>query len=132
MHLSRIADYALRACVALAGQERLKAKDLAVREGLPTPYLAKVVQTLRVGGLVQSERGPKGGFILARPASKITIREVIEAVQGEVFFRRCVSNKKRCVPKGYCTLHPLWRKMEKKFANEMGRLTIEDLRLRRY
>ena len=87
--LSQTAEYALRAVVYLAGQERVTTTELAEAARVPADYLSKVLQVLGRRGIVSSQRGKKGGFRLARPADELTILEVINAVDPVQRIRSC-------------------------------------------
>ncbi len=71
---------------------REAARDLAVSEA----HLAKVMQTLARARLVESIRGPRGGFLLARPPQEITLLEVYEAIEGPIVIRTCLFSTKLC------------------------------------
>ena len=89
--ISPTAEYALRAIVALAqaeGEAIVTARIAEVTK-VPAGYLAKVLQTLGRGGLVQSKRGLGGGFTLARPAEEISVLEVVDAVDPLKRIERC-------------------------------------------
>jgi Rrf2 family protein len=80
--ISQTAEYALRAVVCLAGEggSPLTTRVIADRTQVPAGYLAKVLQGLGKAGLVESQRGLKGGFVLARALDEITVLDVINAV----------------------------------------------------
>ena len=80
---SQTVEYALRAMVQLAADSSGAAttKDIAAKAKVPSAYLAKVLQSMRRGGLIHSRRGVGGGVTLAKPAGKITLLDVIDAVE---------------------------------------------------
>lgn len=84
MHITAKVDYAVRTLAELAavGSGPAKAEFLATSQAIPHKFLEAVLSDLRRGGLVNSKRGPEGGYWLARPASEITIADVIRAVEG--------------------------------------------------
>ncbi len=85
MRVSAKADYALRAAVELAaaeGKGPVKGEQLARVQSIPPKFLENILLELRHAGLVQSQRGVEGGYWLARPASQITLADVIRAVEG--------------------------------------------------
>ena len=87
MKLSRASTYALHALAYLAeqGEERpVASHDIARARGIPERFLLKVLKPLADRGILQSLKGPRGGYRLARPVSKITILEVIETVEGPI------------------------------------------------
>jgi Rrf2 family protein len=84
MRVTARADYALRAVAELAdaGDARLKRDVIAARQQIPAEFLESVLLALKHAGIVQSHRGPTGGMRLARPASEISLGDVIRAVDG--------------------------------------------------
>jgi Rrf2 family transcriptional regulator, nitric oxide-sensitive transcriptional repressor len=89
--ISQTAEYALRAVAALAGNpdEPMVTQRLAEATKVPAGYLSKVLQSLGRAGLVNSTRGVGGGFVLARPASEITIYDIVQAVDPLQRIRTC-------------------------------------------
>ncbi len=84
MHITAKVDYAVRTLIELAaaGPSPSKAEFLAQSQAIPHKFLEAVLADLRRGGLVNSRRGPDGGYWLARPAEDITIADVIRTVEG--------------------------------------------------
>ena len=84
MHISAKVDYAVRALLALAaaGSEAVPAEVLATTQELPRQFLQNILNQLRRAELVASQRGSEGGYRLARPASQISIADVMRAVEG--------------------------------------------------
>ena len=89
--LSQTVEYALRAMVYLAAndEEPMPTEQIAERTKVPAPYLAKVLQNLTRKGLVRSQRGVRGGFLLAKPPEDITILDVVNAVDPIQRIRSC-------------------------------------------
>ncbi len=88
MHLNRGVEYGIEGMtyLALAGSERSTLlREVSRATSIPETFLSKIFQRLVRSGLVRSRRGFRGGFLLARPASQITLREVIEALQGPIY-----------------------------------------------
>jgi Rrf2 family protein len=85
MRLSARADYALRAAVELAAQDaRVTADQLAEAQDIPAKFLETILTHLRRSNIVRSQRGPDGGFWLARPAAEISLAEIIRAIDGQL------------------------------------------------
>ncbi|MHB1469682.1 MAG: RrF2 family transcriptional regulator [Solirubrobacteraceae bacterium] len=85
MHVTAKADYAVRAAVELVEadqQSPRKVDSLAKAQAIPVSFLENILTQLRSAGVVRSQRGPEGGYWLGRPASQITLAEVIRAVEG--------------------------------------------------
>jgi Rrf2 family protein len=85
MRLSARADYALRAAIELAARDgRVTADQLAQAQGIPAKFLEGILTHLRRSNIVRSQRGPDGGFWLARPAAEISLAEIIRAIDGQL------------------------------------------------
>src|SRR6266478_9821200 len=86
MRLSARADYALRAAVELAAADggHITAEQLARAQQIPGKFLETILTELRRAGLVRSQRGPEGGFWLAKPANEISLADIIRAVDGQL------------------------------------------------
>ena len=85
MHVTAKADYAVRAIVELAGssqQAPRKVDTVAKAQGIPVSFLENILTQLRSAGIVRSQRGPEGGYWLARPAEELNLAEVIRSVEG--------------------------------------------------
>lgn len=100
MMFSTKAEYGVRVMVALAGRARTGAAgeepvvplaEIAEHDGLPLAYLEHLVARLRKAGLVDSRRGSRGGYMLARPAEQITMAEIVEALEGSIAPIECIS-----------------------------------------
>src|ERR1700689_4356414 len=86
MRLSARADYALRAAIELAAAQgnHVTAEHLAQAQGIPAKFLEAILTHLRRSNIVRSQRGPDGGFWLARPASEISLADIIRAIDGQL------------------------------------------------
>src|SRR5215831_6341454 len=85
MRLSARADYALRAAIELAAHDgHVTAEQLAHAQNIPGKFLETILTHLRRSGLVRSQRGPDGGFWLARPANEISLADIIRAIDGQL------------------------------------------------
>jgi Rrf2 family protein len=94
MMFSTRAEYGVRVMVELArrgGDEPVSLSEIADGDGLPLAYLEHLAARLRKAGLVQSRRGARGGYLLARPAGEISMAEVVEALEGSIAPIECIS-----------------------------------------
>ncbi len=85
MHVTAKADYAVRAVVELASSSQeapRKVDDVAQAQGIPVSFLENILTQLRSSGVVRSQRGPEGGYWLAKPAEDVSLADVIRAVEG--------------------------------------------------
>jgi len=112
MLYSKPCEYAIRALAYVAQtpkNEDVRAAEIAKREKLPGPVLAKVLQELVRKGLLKSRRGPGGGFRLARRADLITLRDVVGAIDGLDHFTECAVGLERCSDETPCPLHDTFK-----------------------
>jgi Rrf2 family protein len=132
MQVSRKIDYALRAVIHLANEEsRTRAcsvAEIAARERAPRHFLEKIIQQLIHSGLVRSRRGPRGGYVLARPAEDVTFRDVIEAVEGPITLNTCVGEHADCFLIGTCGMQRVWREGQRRVLELFEKTTIADVR----
>jgi FeS assembly SUF system regulator len=112
MRLSKFTDYAvvmMSACARQCGLARLNAADVAAETGIPLPTVQKLVSKLCAAGLLRSVRGLGGGFKLARPATSISLADIIEAIEGPIALADCVElGKQSCALEGTCKVQPHW------------------------
>lgn len=108
--LSKTTEYALRAVVYIALQDaqgfKVGIKEIARELELPVHFIGKILQDLVRKGLIASVKGPGGGFFLHRPASEISILEVVQTIDGLEAFRKCGMGMKQCSDLHPCPLHP--------------------------
>ena len=110
MRLTHLADYAVVLMTAAARQPagaRLSATELSVDTGVPLPTAQKLMGQLATAGLLSSSRGVSGGFALARPASEISLADIVEAVEGPIALTMCSdSNNHDCILDKHCRVKP--------------------------
>lgn len=113
LRLSKRSDYALIALRHLAtpaAKSSASARELAERFDIPLELLAKVLQALVRGGLLTSQQGIRGGYVLARPASDISVADIIVAVDGPLTVTACSDQDQTCDQYLKCNVRdPLWR-----------------------
>lgn len=127
IHISEAANLALHTMILMAGEpERpLRVSDAAEAMPISANHLAKVLQRLARAGLVTSVRGPRGGFSLARPAKKIRLLEIYEAVEGPLPIDHCLLGKPAC--NGTCMLGTFVAKATRKFKEQLEETRLSDL-----
>jgi len=111
MELTKAGDYGFLGMLYLARQPKdrvVRVSEISENEGIPEKFLAKIFQNLTRSGLVRSHRGAKGGFSLSKPARKISVKELIECVQGPIYLSNCLTPSSSCERKKNCGLRKLW------------------------
>ena len=105
MKLTRAADYAIRGVIYMAMQPAgaiIVIPEIASEMGIPVGFLARIFQSLSRAGLVISHRGKKGGYSLTRKPASLTLKDVIEAVEGNISLNICLDGYNDCDRMGYC------------------------------
>jgi Rrf2 family protein len=130
MEITRQADYAVRIVLDLAerkhgGVER--SDDVARRQVVPRAYFTKVVQALVRAGYVRTLRGARGGIQLAKDPEAITLRQVIEAVEGPIYLNRCLSHPGECSLERTCAAHPVWERIQDVLTHELEAVTVSQM-----
>lgn len=129
--LSRTCEYGLRAVLHVASmrgdRDYVPIREIAKKLGLSFHFLTKILQHLGDGGIVHSCRGPTGGVALARPAEGITLRMVIECIQGSDVFEQCVLGLRGCGRIRPCPLHDEWAKQRRRIEALFGGITVAAL-----
>jgi Rrf2 family protein len=113
LRLSKKADYALMAMKHLAlraDRGSASAREIAEQYDIPVELMAKVLQRLARKELLVSQQGTRGGYLLARPATRISVADVIEAVDGPLAVTACEATEENCDQYSKCNIRdPLWR-----------------------
>jgi len=104
------------------------AKDVADAFGIPPEALAKILQRLAKAGLLQSQHGINGGYMLARPASTISAFEVIQAIDGPLFITSCVTTRGECDQTDRCNIREPLRKVNESIEGVLKRIKISHMR----
>ena len=130
LRLSKKADYALMAMKHLAQKRDVSstsAREIAEQYDIPIELMAKVLQRLVRIGLLASTQGTRGGYALGRPASGITVADVIEAIDGPFTVTACSTEKHDCEQYNKCSIRdPLWS-IRERIAQALGTVTIAEI-----
>ncbi len=138
MMFSTKAEYGVRVMVELArraGEDPIPLAEIAAHDGLPLAYLEHLVARLRKAGLVDSRRGSRGGYMLARPAGEITMAEVVKALEGSIAPIECISEaadgsivcSRESNPDHVCPTKLLWTRVRMSIVNTLRETTLADL-----
>lgn len=130
MIYSNACEYAIRALgyLVLQGEEkRLLLRNIAKEEGIPGPFLGKVFQTLVKEQILDSIKGPGGGYKLARPASEITLFDIKKAIDGTREMEACAIGLAECSDEQSCPLHQSWKPIRKSIIDYLEGTTLRDM-----
>ena len=109
------------------GGESVLLKYIACRQGVSEKYLSQIVISMRSAGMVQSVRGARGGYKLAEKPENITLKQIVEALDGEIFLVDCVNDMKNCSRVGICATRDVWSLLGQKISETLQAVTLSDL-----
>lgn len=127
MIFSRTSQYAIQALIYLATQpdgQRLLNREIAHNLGVPSAYLAKILQHLSREKLLHSSRGRHGGFSLRHGAGKTSLLDIILLMEGARVDRECLLGLKACADETACPLHRKWKPVKKEILAYFGNITL--------
>jgi len=130
MRLTRSGDYAVRCLLYLAldpGRGVVGRKEIAEVMNIPAQYLGKVAQTLARAGLIGIRQGARGGYELARAPGEISLLQVVEAVDGEIFLNDCLHQLDVCERRPVCAVHRVWGRARKQLRDMLGGISLAAL-----
>src|SRR5690349_8992824 len=131
MRLTSLADYAVVMMAAAArhgGEVRLSASLLAGETGVPLPTAQKLMGRLASAGLLSSARGTGGGFLLTRAADRISLADIIEAVEGPIAMTNCIEGSAQdCVLEGNCRVKPHLNAVNGAVRGALQQVSLESL-----
>ena len=128
--LRRNTDYAIRAVVDLAGhfeKEAVSTSQIAEQDGIPYQLACKLMQKLAKAGLVKSCMGTNGGFRLNKKPGKISLFDVIGAVQGPVLVNKCSHHDYKCEQRGKCPAYNKIMELQGSIESYLKGVTINEL-----
>lgn len=128
--ITRKAEYAIIILTELAAQpsgNKITSKKIAEKRSIPVNLVAQLLTLLREAGWTSGTRGPTGGISLVEDPAKITLRQVIELIDGHLGITRCLISTKPCRDRSYCSLRGVWVKAQESMLSVLESVTIEDL-----
>ena len=130
MILSRTGEYGVQIALHLALRGNpgyVPVRTLAESSDIPFHFLGKICHRLTRAGILASYKGPNGGVSLARPASEITLFDVVRALDGAEVFERCVLGLSRCNDAAPCPLHHTWVGVRQRILQTISQATLSEL-----
>lgn len=135
LKISTKSQYGLRAMVYLGSvfeEKRVHSlKEISEKENISFDYLEKIISGLEKEGLLESKKGARGGYTLARHPAKIKVGEIIRAIEGTLAPVRCVAKEKKerlpCPRKKVCKSFAVWQKIQDVLNSTLDSITLADL-----
>src|SRR5271156_2561901 len=130
-------DYSLKALIMLAERypspEPLRVEEIAEAQRIPENYLRRLLVELRRGGILTRQKGPSGGYMLARPPARITVAEVVQIVEGEYAPVECLVEGANsiCRRDEFCAMRDMWREVQNDVVAILSRTTLQSFIERR-
>lgn len=121
MKISKKSQYGLRAMIHLAKNKgTCSLKDISEAESISFDYLEKILLLLEKAGIIKGKRGRSGGYCLSRPPSKITVAEIVRALEGKIVLIECDGclKTKNCLAKG------AWGELQKSLLSTLESITL--------
>ena len=133
MRITTLAEYGVICALHLARRVAdgpVTGREIAEREQLPADYVEQILLRLRRAGIVESVRGAKGGYFLAKPPASISVRDVMAASEHQTFEMNCETHPvdaDRCAPGSACAIRHVWQALQIRIDTFLGGITIADL-----
>jgi Rrf2 family protein len=133
VRITTLAEYGVICALHLAKRTDdgpITGREIAATERLPVDYVEQILLRLRRADIVKSTRGARGGYALARPASEISVRDVINASELTTFDLHCVSHpveEERCSAAHDCSIRPVWLMLQQKIDEVLEGVRLSDL-----
>jgi Rrf2 family protein len=132
LRINRQTDYAIRIVLALANHEagvRLSSSIIQKEMLIPQTYMSRIVAQLAAAGLVKTFAGRDGGLQLPRPASEITLKDVVEAFEGPMLLSECMQSKSKddCPFQTNCPVRTKWGRVQVAMLREMASVSFAEL-----
>jgi Rrf2 family protein len=132
LRINRQTDYAIRIVLALANREagvRLSSSAIQQEMLIPQTYMSRIVAQLAAANLVKTFAGRDGGLQLPRPASEITLKDVVEAFEGPLLLSECMQSKgeEDCPFQANCPVRTKWGRIQVAMLREMASISFADL-----
>ncbi|MFN8650496.1 MAG: Rrf2 family transcriptional regulator [Gemmatimonadales bacterium] len=135
MRITTWTEYSLIIALHLAkrgatGAGPVAAREIAENERLPGDYVEQILLRLRRAGLVESVRGAKGGYYLAKEPAEISMRDIMTASEHQTFEMNCESHpvdSERCKPGAGCTIRPVWFALQQRVDELLAGISLADL-----
>lgn len=130
MVITRATEYAIRTVIFLAQQpldEIVLKKDICRTQDVTPAFLTKILQPLIKAGIVSSQRGVGGGFLLAKDPAGITLLDILQAEEGPLKLNHCLIETDICQRESHCSAHEVWNEAQGKMIEVLQSYSVTEL-----
>jgi FeS assembly SUF system regulator len=129
LRVSRLTDYAtvVMTCIAAHPADVISTAQIADESRLELPTVSKLLKALGHASLVESFRGVNGGYRLARPASEISLAQIVEALEGPIGMTECSTSKGHCDRESQCGVRGSWQQINNVLDNALRNVSLADM-----
>lgn len=130
MVITRATEYAIRTIIYLAQQpkdEIVLKKDICRTQDVTPAFLTKILQPLIKTGIVSSQRGVGGGFLLARDPEEINLLDILQAEEGELKLNHCLVDEDVCHRDNHCAAHEVWHEAQQEMIKVLKKYNVAEL-----
>lgn len=135
MRITQWGEYGIHCAAFIAlrqkeGAKSVSAQEISESQNIDIQYAQQILQRLRRNDIVQSIRGPQGGYHLSRPPSEVSLKEILQAAEGDTFEIICEAkpiNDQRCTPESTCALRPIWQQLKVHINDFLGSISLASL-----
>ena len=130
MKLSTKGRYGVRMMIDLAshyGEGPVLLREIAKRQEISEKYLSNLINPLKATGLLEATRGVHGGYVLGKAPAEITMKDIVQAVEGPVCLVDCVEKPSTCNRASFCIAHELWREAAAGITGVLEKYTLADM-----
>ena len=130
MRLTRAGEYAVRCTLYLSAGNAdriIPRKEISREMDIPGQFLTKIAQQLARAGILEIVQGTKGGYRLLVSPENLSLLDVVEAIEGELFLNDCLLRPESCFRSPSCGVHRVWEKARDQLRKTLGQATMENL-----
>jgi len=130
LRISKLTDYGIVLLAHFAREEpgaTRNAREMAEETTLPFPVVSKMLKTLAGAELLESHRGAKGGYCLARSPAKLSVAEIIQALEGPIAVMECTVGPGHCEQESNCQISEPWQRINRAIQETLERVTLDEL-----
>ena len=130
MKLSTKSRYGTRLMVDMAQHYEdgpIHLTHIAKRQGISVKYLEQIIIPLKKAQYIESVRGPKGGYVLAKPPEEITVAEIVALMEEGTSFVECSDRGESCQRSSTCLTRPLWKEAAQAMFDKLQAITLADI-----